>query len=50
MNNKEIDEAFRGIGILVEQYLSKKYPDAADPDDYIQSIETIIKAYRKEES
>lgn len=45
--NREIDEVFKNIKGIAESYLSISYPEAPDPDDYIDTIEEQIKKYRE---
>lgn len=45
--NREIDEVFKNIKGIAESYLSINYPEAPDPDDYIDAIEEQIKKYRE---
>jgi len=45
--NKEIDKIFRKIETIAAEYLECIYPEAPDPDEYIDRIENQIKKYQK---
>ncbi len=45
--NEEIDTIFKRIIAVSEDYLERTYPDAPDPDVYIEIIEGLIDKYRE---
>ena len=47
MERKEIWKIFEDIKGLAEGYLCRTYPDAPDPDDYMDKIEAEVKRYRE---
>jgi len=43
--NQKIAEHFKKIKDIAETYLSRSYPDAPDPEIYMQSIQDEVNAY-----
>lgn len=45
--NKEIDKIFRQIELTCSEYLEFIYPEAPDPDVYIDEIEVLVNKYKE---
>ena len=46
--NNRIGKIFENIKRLAEGYIDRPYPDAPDPDQYIDLIEEQVVMYNKE--